>query len=75
MEAIKYKESFKMVKLIDRLIGIMIATLITCMPVQNSSNQLIYDSYNQVEQHSYVVVNNGPVHINQYYFHEDKKNE
>ena len=65
-----------MVKLIGNLIlSIIISILTGYFPAPNTSNQLIYDSYNQTEKHSYIVVNNGPVHINQYYLHEHKKNE
>ena len=67
-----------MAKIIKLLIRIITVILMAYAPITTSidfkfNNQIIHDSYNQTEQH--IVVNNGPVYINQYYFKEDKKTE
>lgn len=53
-----------------RLMVLIFTALVNCISVQTPSNQLIYDSSNRNEKHEYVVLNNGPVYINQYHFHK-----
>lgn len=67
-----------MAKIINLLISIITVILMAYVPVTTGidvkfNNQMIHNSYNQTEQH--IVVNNGPVYINQYYLKEDKQTE